>query len=315
MRMSKYIESLHNFFPKVRPSVVLAALALVGCGSGGTSTSNAINDTDELENIQSEIQIELAAENFQFPNQFSNQSFSSESQLIISPNNIYSHPIINIDITNNQSSISINYKNPINNNNIFIDFDQSNFISTIFNHSLYFHNKNESNHLLFIGRPIDTGLNYSSYGVWLSSDADNINNISILSSYFGFKSDLSLVPTTGSARFDGSIIGYQESDIFGYVEVGGDLALNVDFDRQTFLGDVTSVQRVIDGAPEQWENFIIQEGQISNGNLTASMNGNDLSGSLIGEFFGPSAEEIGINFQLNSSVDSSILIGSGAASR
>ena len=136
---------------------------------------------------------------------------------------------------------------------------------------------------------------------------------------------------TGSAIYAGSIRAdaYKQdnpSNDFRY-RVAGDLSLTADFDAGTLEGNVSGIRTRGQGE-SSWSplaettSFEIGNGQIAGGQFTADLTGADTNsaaalddslrgyeGNVLGEFYGPAAEEVGGVFTATRDADQRVLYG------
>ena len=145
----------------------------------------------------------------------------------------------------------------------------------------------------------------------------------------GVRTDPANMPT-GSATYAGGIRAdaYKQDSPSGDLRysVRGDLNLTADFDAGTLEGNVSG----IDGRPQgaSWSplsettSFEIGNGQIAGGQFTATLTGTDTNsaaaldasmrgyeGNVLGEFYGPAAEEVGGVFTATRDEDQRVLAG------
>ena len=116
-------------------------------------------------------------------------------------------------------------------------------------------------------------------------------------------------------------VGYMGAENFSQVDpsiavrysLRGDLSLTADFDASTLEGEITNIgKRWREPTPRVWmdlpdtTSFDISDGQIADGQFTATLTGADTNesaplhdsvrgyeGDVLGEFYGPAAEEVG----------------------
>ncbi len=135
----------------------------------------------------------------------------------------------------------------------------------------------------------------------------------------------------GSATYVGRIRGdgYPQDDPSNdsRVRVSGDLSLTADFDAATLEGTVSEIS-TREQDESSWSpmaettSFEIDEGRIANGQFTATLTGVDtdssapldqsvrgFEGDVLGEFYGPAAEEVGGVFSAVRDADNYVAIG------
>lgn len=145
----------------------------------------------------------------------------------------------------------------------------------------------------------------------------------------GVRTDPANMPA-GSATYAGGFRGdayRQDSPSGGFrYTVRGDLNLTADFDAGTLEGNVSGIQGRPQGA--SWSplsdttSFEIGNGQIAGGQFTATLTGVDTNsaaaldasmrgyeGNVLGEFYGPAAEEVGGVFTATRDEDQRVLAG------
>ena len=146
----------------------------------------------------------------------------------------------------------------------------------------------------------------------------------------GVRTDPANMPT-GSATYAGRIRAdaYKQdnpSSDFRY-RVSGDLNLTADFDAGTLEGNVSGIhtrgQNESSWSPlSETTSFEIGSGQIADGQFTADLTGADTNsgaalddslrgyeGNVLGEFYGPAAEEVGGVFTATRDADQRVLYG------
>lgn len=150
-----------------------------------------------------------------------------------------------------------------------------------------------------VSDPKNTAWDYQSFGVWESGLGDANRTFGVMS--VGATTPSDKVPTSGTATFNGNIIG-------SYVNAGGEghavlsnLEVVADFGAHTL--DFTSSGTRIS---KDWTNFNANGSLDLSGTLTISPNGTfsgtlttgTLSGESNGTFYGPAAQELGGVFYL-----------------
>ena len=132
---------------------------------------------------------------------------------------------------------------------------------------------------------------------------------------FGVRTPESALPA-GSATYRGRLHARawsaDSSEFSQHQRIDGDMRIVANFDLGTLMGDVVGIQGTEPGAPSSsrsaWStsSFTITEGRMVDGQFTATITGHDSDpsaplaqsvagyiGSLLGEFYGPDANEIG----------------------
>ena len=145
----------------------------------------------------------------------------------------------------------------------------------------------------------------------------------------GVRTDPANMPT-GSATYAGRFRAdaYKQdssSSDFRY-SVSGDLSLTTDFDGGTLEGNMSGIRTRPQGGswspPSETTSFEIGNGQIAGGQFTADLTGADTdsaaalddslrgyAGNVLGEFYGPAAEEVGGVFTATRDADQRVLYG------
>ena len=132
---------------------------------------------------------------------------------------------------------------------------------------------------------------------------------------FGVRTPESALPA-GSATYRGRLRAdawsADSSEYSQHQRIDGDMTIVSNFDLGTLMGDVVGIQGTEPGAPGEsrsaWStsSFTITDGRMVDGQFTATITGHDSDenpslaqsvagyvGSLLGEFYGPDANEIG----------------------
>lgn len=146
----------------------------------------------------------------------------------------------------------------------------------------------------------------------------------------GVRTDPANMPA-GSATYAGGIRAdaYRQDSPSGdfRIRISGDLNLMADFDAGTLEGNVSSIRTRPQGE-SSWSplpettSFEIGNGQIAGGQFTADLTGADTNsaaaldasmrgykGNVLGEFYGPAAEEVGGVFTATRDEDQRVLAG------
>ena len=174
------------------------------------------------------------------------------------------------------------------------------------------------------------------YWLWLFDLADDDGMISLIAgraddrlyATAGLRTATADLPS-GTAVYEGSMRGdsHLANDASaGRLNMIGSLRLTVDFDEGSLEGRISELE-VRPDDPRVWRNlpntthFAIDDGRIVDGQFTASLTGMDSNanaamdektvrgyeGGVLGEFYGPSAEEVG--GVLNASRDDRVMAG------
>ena len=153
---------------------------------------------------------------------------------------------------------------------------------------------------------------YDTGGMWIGATGGNLRPFWTT----GVRTDAADLPA-GTATY----VGYMGAANFSQVDssstvrhsLRGDLSLTANFDASTLEGAITNIgKRWREPRPRVWidlpdtTSFDIVDGQIANGQFTATLTGVDTNdsaplhdsvrgyvGDVLGEFYGPAAEEVG----------------------
>jgi hypothetical protein len=173
---------------------------------------------------------------------------------------------------------------------------------------------------LHIASPATSNLNWTSYGMW--GVQANSAPASTTSAAFvtGYKTSDAAVPKSGTATFNGSVVGQvmypqagQENGV-AYSDLTGKAALEANFASGAITGNLTNMM----AGSNPW-NSVSLAGSIATGQnyfsgstaaTSAPANETALSGSATGTFagmfFGPSAQELGAVWTLSDGHGSAI---------
>jgi hypothetical protein len=180
--------------------------------------------------------------------------------------------------------------------------------------------------------PGGSGLDYASYGVWerrgrfdfrpFANDFGFISRGGAIS--FGVITEASAVPTTGSASYTGFMNGiYGEGGTGTAFLLDGVAALTANFGSNSLQANFTNISAsefCFTCGGQAFRSFSANatisgngfSGTASNVGLPVDGIGPDMDGTIIGHFYGPSAQEVGGVFQLNGD-DGSTAVGAFAA--
>lgn len=151
-------------------------------------------------------------------------------------------------------------------------------------------------------------LDYASYGVW-SITTDNLPANVLFDGgalSFGALTPLKDMPTTGTANYNtGFMDGIYVNAARETFNLTGDATLTADFKSLKVTGLLDNIQAVrILASPPPATSFgnIVLDGSISGNNFIGSASSSGvavpLSGSTVGSFYGPAAQEAGGVFQI-----------------
>ena len=146
--------------------------------------------------------------------------------------------------------------------------------------------------------PYASNLSWTTYGVW---DAGNSTAFRFASFATGYITPVANIPTTGSATFTGETRGVVSTPSGECVCLFGNAALQANFGTGNITGNLTNMN--VAGAP--WNNVSLTGTMASGVNAFSGTTGvtsappgewtlnNSASGTFVGRFFGPNAEELG----------------------
>jgi hypothetical protein len=152
-----------------------------------------------------------------------------------------------------------------------------------------------------------SGLDYTTYGFWELQRFDNLGNVSAVRAtafVFGFPTDAADIPTQGTASYSGRMDGLYSDSLNASQPVTGTFNLNADFAARTIGGQVTGIDLAgssfrdidLDASVAGGNSFV---GTASTAPAGGGQVGPDMSGVLLGEFYGPTAEEVGAAFEMS----------------
>lgn len=170
-----------------------------------------------------------------------------------------------------------------------------------------------------VANPYSLGWNYQSFGVW--DDHNGGVSSQILAKSYGAATPASAVPTTGSALFKGKLGGlYVDATGAGSIAIA-DLSVGADFSARslTFASSGTIATRTLQSASAA-------PGLDLGGTLTYSPGsgafsgtlvnaGGTMTGSSVGRFYGPAANELGGVFAVKSATTPEAFSGAYGAKR
>ena len=176
---------------------------------------------------------------------------------------------------------------------------------------------------------IDSGtshLSWTTYGLWNSYEYGDSMPHAVSAFVTGYKTPTGAVPTTGTATYNGSVVGQvmygREGAYLGIAQdwLSGDATLQADFGSGDISGNLTNMF----GPGGAW-NPVSLLGAITGGNFTGttavtstpgtegSMSGS-ATGTFAGMFFGPVGQELGAVWTLHDSNSTAIgTIGASTA--
>jgi phage baseplate assembly protein gpV len=168
---------------------------------------------------------------------------------------------------------------------------------------------NSNSNVAVLVDPVLAGWQYQSYGVWVSNSPAAVAAISVGSPTVG-----SSIPTTSTATFSGGAGGvYYDSSTGASYATAANMTSNVNFATRSIGFSTSSTTKtnlstgVISSATNQNLSGTLSYATGSN-NISGSITSTGgMSGTAVGQFFGPSANEIGGTYKVNSG--SSYMIG------
>lgn len=148
-------------------------------------------------------------------------------------------------------------------------------------------------------------LTYSSFGIWRSTDAAAVagqTQVYYRPFAYGQPTPTGLMPTSGTATYNGILIGGGTSGTVGgpTYDLSGTTRISIDFAASTLLGDISpTLTRVSDGTATVLSKSHFFANLLSSpqffSNIGPNTYGNDplaISGAISGILFGPDASEI-----------------------
>jgi len=173
---------------------------------------------------------------------------------------------------------------------------------------------------LDIVNPATSNLSWTSYGFWDVHASTSYTNTAFTT---GYATPAAAVPTSGSATYQGSVIGEafhpHASGIDGvdFYQLSGDVTLQANFASGSISGSLTNmITRSFEGDTAPW-NSVALAGSITGAQfggtsmaISAPVNSGSLSsaatGTFAGMFFGPKVEELGAVWTLFDGTSSAV---------
>ncbi len=147
-----------------------------------------------------------------------------------------------------------------------------------------------------LANPSSAGWDYQTFGVWETGLDTNQGSFGAMS--VGTPTAGSAIPSSGSATFVGSVAGSWVNTTGVGHAVLADLTVNADFANQSLSFLTANTRTSVD-----WKTFTANDGLTLSGTLKYSPGTNGFSGTLTstsgltgnstGQFYGPSAQELG----------------------
>jgi len=159
--------------------------------------------------------------------------------------------------------------------------------------------------LLFNPGPANTqlALTYTSYGAWQTiTTGTSTLGVNTTFFVFGVKTAPSSLPTTGTASYQGIVDG-QFAGSAGVFALGGTSNVSANFGSGTIsFSTAVTGQNILTAANKNFGTITgtgtINASGASFQAATAGNSGNGYSFSMLGQFFGPGAAEVGASFQI-----------------
>jgi hypothetical protein len=169
-----------------------------------------------------------------------------------------------------------------------------------------------------VANPYVLGWEYQSFGVW-NSNVPGAGTVGATS--FGAATPGSAVPISGAATFTGKLAGLYVSPTGQGSLAAADLTVNANFNTRSlsFASSGTTITRDLvtaTAAPNLNLNGTLTYSPGSSTFTGALVNaGSTMSGSSKGQFYGPTAQELGGVFAVKSSTTVETLVGAFGAKR
>lgn len=174
---------------------------------------------------------------------------------------------------------------------------------------------------LLLPGPMASGFEWTSYGIWSDLVTDLFFGGQLLNGgaqSFGILSKDDEIPVMGSVSFTGFMDGLFVDTTLETFLLTGVVAIELDFTTGAMTGTISSISTT------SLANFTIPSGTFPNISIAAEISGRDfsgdvastgsgLSGSLVGSFYGPAAQEIGVVVRMTG--DQEHMIGATAVRR
>ena len=217
---------------------------------------------------------------------------------------------------------SVEYANmkPVNSINVVQDSSSSTVdlinASSKVDHIL----SSNSQNAVLLANPVKKQWEYQTYASWITGLSTNSGEMGAMSA--GWQTSANNMPSTGTATYSGTASGiYQSSSQFYYTHA--DMSAMADFSARSINFQTVSTQKESDLTNTSSSTTLTTEPNLNlNGTLTWSSGSNSFTGNVSsahtsgaytgtvsGNFFGPSAEEIGGTFSLTNSGGSAVYQG------
>jgi hypothetical protein len=173
--------------------------------------------------------------------------------------------------------------------------------------------------MALVANPYALGWNYQSFGAWNQQNSVNSGAISVSS--FGQATPASAVPTSGQATFTGKSAGFYVSPTGQGAIAAADATVNANFSARS-LGFSTSGTTIArDPKAPTAAPHLNLSGTFTYSPGTNAFTGvvtnaaGTMSGSSKGQFYGPTAQELGGAYSLKSSTTPEMFTGAYGAKR
>ena len=298
-------------------SVLVAILLLSGCGGGGGSSASITQTTfTDWSSIVKPTQVNLEG-NSTDVSYTTNVEYRINS-LTSKGDDTTATASVNFRTDDTISKVQFNTQNGT------VTFDEES-VDTIGNSGTVVYGYNQAGSNFFLAsNPLnsDNNWNYQTFGIWetgRSTGAGTAGGISAGSTTLG-----SSIPTSGSATYNGRFGGVMSSQTGRDYLSKGDVTVGVDFAARTlaFNTSLSQFMTPIADTPT-WHygnSFDIRPATLTytlgTNSFTGSVyDGNTLTGTATGRFYGPNAEELGGIYYLSDSSNFGMHAGAFGAKR
>lgn len=155
----------------------------------------------------------------------------------------------------------------------------------------------------------DDGYNYLAWGVWSTETVGTPNKTVLDGSHWiaGRLTPTVDMPTTGTATYSGQVRG-MASESGGVHSLNGTINLNANFETGNITGQL-DIRYAATGAAYAVTN--LSGVSISGNSFAGSLSGSNNTGAINGSFYGPAANEVGGNWEVNKTGSSAAGVFSG----
>ncbi|MBE1292407.1 MAG: hypothetical protein GJ677_07945 [Rhodobacteraceae bacterium] len=283
--------------PYSKPYVsIIALFALSACSGGGTSNTGpeaftSVADLPENGTVT-----------------FSGKSVTADfiasldtGEVALTSVNSDADGALSIDLNNRLITAA-----HISGNGADTSFDTANGDSVVANSGLIGITSAAGDSIAVFIDPTTSTLDHSTFGFWMDGyprggHASNANVTGTLGvGSYGVTTAASNMPTSGSATYVGSSIGFaKSSDGDPYVTASDITMTTSDFSTMTINSSNTYGTSLITGDRAMPELNFSGTGSINGSGFDASVTATAASGAVNGQFYGPGAREIGGTFELS----------------